>query len=85
MTVVLMSARYTEDERREATQFAEMVLRSDGERLTRAVVLDVGQIAGRGWAVVEANAAWGAGIYGCAPEAALDVIRHATIQPEAAH
>ncbi len=38
------------------------------------VVLDVGVIEGRGWAVVEANAAWGSGIYGCDPSAMLPVI-----------
>lgn len=47
----------------------------------RAIVIDVGQIAGKGWAVVEANSAWGSGIYGCDPDSVLDVIRHATIQP----
>lgn len=47
----------------------------------RAIVIDVGQIVGKGWAVVEANSAWGSGIYGCAPDSVLDVIRHATIQP----
>ncbi len=48
----------------------------------RAVVIDVGQIAGKGWAVVEANSAWGSGIYGCNPDSVLDVIRHATVQPK---
>jgi len=48
----------------------------------RAIVIDVGQIVGRGWAVVEANSAWGSGIYGCVPNSVLDVIRHATIQPQ---
>jgi hypothetical protein len=33
--------------------------------LPRAVVVDVGFVAGRGWAVVEFNAAWGAGLNGC--------------------
>ena len=47
----------------------------------QAVVLDVGQIVDRGWAVVEANGAWGSAIYGCNPDAVLDVIRHATVQP----
>jgi ATP-grasp domain-containing protein len=34
----------------------------------RAVVVDMGLIPGRGWAVVEFNAAWGAGLNGCSPE-----------------
>jgi hypothetical protein len=33
--------------------------------LPRAVVVDVGFVVGRGWAVVEFNAAWGAGLNGC--------------------
>lgn len=34
----------------------------------RAVVVDVGFIPGRGWALVEFNAAWGAGLNGCRAE-----------------
>lgn len=33
--------------------------------LPRAVVVDVGLIDGHGWAVIEFNAAWGAGLNGC--------------------
>jgi hypothetical protein len=64
-----------------AAGFAEAVLATPEVVALKAMVLDVGQIVGEGWAVVEANAAWGAGIYGCNPAAVLDVIRHATIQP----
>jgi hypothetical protein len=32
--------------------------------LLRAVIVDVGLIASRGWAVIEFNAAWGAGLNG---------------------
>ena len=71
----------TQDEREEAVKFAESVLVAVDAVTPRAVVVDVGQIAGQGWAVVEANAAWGSGIYGCDPDSVLDVIRHATIQP----
>lgn len=42
--------------------------------LPRAVVVDTGFIVGRGWAVVEFNAAWGAGLNGCDPEKALPAI-----------
>lgn len=72
----------TGSELEEAKQFAERVLASMQKFTPRAVVIDVGQIVDRGWAVVEANAAWGSGIYGCDPSHVLDVIRHATIQPE---
>jgi len=33
--------------------------------LPRSLVVDVGFIANRGWAVIEFNAAWGAGLNGC--------------------
>ena len=68
-----------DEERESATEFATRVLENCGTELPRAVALDVGVIDRHGWAVVEANAAWGAGIYGCDPEPALDVIRYATI------
>jgi hypothetical protein len=38
------------------------------------VVVDVGFIDGRGWAVVEFNAAWGAGLNGCDPDKVLPAI-----------
>jgi ATP-grasp domain, R2K clade family 2 len=44
-----------------------------------AVVIDVGEIAGRGWAVVEANPCFGAGIYGCDPAAVLPVLARASV------
>lgn len=72
----------TGDELCEATSFAEKVLASTQSFTPRAVVIDVGQITCKGWAVVEANAAWGSGIYGCDPNLVLDVIRQATIRPE---
>jgi hypothetical protein len=50
--------------------------------LPYATVVDVGIIAGRGWAVVEQNAAWGSGIYGCDPVAVLEVLRHAAVPAE---
>ena len=36
--------------------------------LPRAVVVDGGYVVGRGWSVIEFNAAWGAGLNGCDPE-----------------
>ena len=66
----------------EAKEFTEDVLASMKDFTPRAVVVDVGQIAEKGWAVVEANGAWGSGIYGCDPNLVLDVIQHATIQSE---
>ncbi|GAB5440562.1 MAG: hypothetical protein Fues2KO_09110 [Fuerstiella sp.] len=65
-----------------AASFAEAVLAAADSMTPGAVVVDVGKIVGKGWSVVEANGAWGAGIYGCDPEGVLDVIRYATVQPK---
>ena len=42
--------------------------------LPRTVVVDVGFIDGRGWGVIEFNAAWGAGLNGCDPDKVLPAI-----------
>lgn len=73
--------RATSEELAQAVAFAESVAASPDVNMPRAVALDVGCIRDRGWAVVEANGAWGSGIYGCDPEAVLDVIQHAVIRP----
>lgn len=44
----------------------------------RACVVDLGLVPNRGWVVVEANAAWGAGLNGCDPAAVLPCIEAAT-------
>jgi hypothetical protein len=41
-------------------------------------VLDVGLIAGRGWAIVELNAAWGSGLNGCDSRRVLPAIARAS-------
>ena len=61
----------------EASEFANSVLNS--VPCPRAFVLDVGVIKGRGWAVVEPNECWGAGIYGCTPSKVLEVLLAATV------
>lgn len=58
-------------ERDAAAVFAAQVLAQTKGTLRGGVVLDVGAIAGLGWAVVEANPAWASGLYGCDPESAL--------------
>ncbi len=68
----------TGEENAELQQFLQRLLADPQVELPRAVVVDVGVIAGRGWAVVELNAAWGAGIYGCDPAQVLEVVQHAT-------
>lgn len=42
-----------------------------------AVVIDVGEVVGRGWAVVEANPAWASGLCGVDAAAVLPVLRRA--------
>lgn len=69
----------SESELAEAEAFVRTVLADHRVDLPRAAVLDVGVIVGRGWAVVEQNAAWGAGIYGCDPQAVLRTLRHAAL------
>jgi hypothetical protein len=64
-------------ERDAALAFAHTLLADPQVAIPPAFVLDVGIIAGLGWTVVEANSAWGAGIYGCDPSRVLDVLRRA--------
>jgi hypothetical protein len=63
----------------EVTDFISTVLADTQIELPRSTVIDIGIIKDRGWAVVEQNSAWGAGIYGCDPDAVLAVLRHAAI------
>lgn len=53
-----------EEMRPDALLFAESVLGSHAHELPSAVVLDVGRIEERGWAVVEVNQVHASGIYG---------------------
>src|SRR5579862_4892955 len=64
-------------EKQAAIQFCETVLGDTEVAVPEAVVVDVGIIRGRGWVVVEANAAWGSGIYGCDAGKVLSVLRRA--------
>ncbi|QSQ20937.1 ATP-grasp domain-containing protein [Pyxidicoccus parkwayensis] len=47
--------------------------------LPRTCVLDVALVEGRGWALLEANAAWGAGLNGCDAAEAARCIAEATV------
>jgi hypothetical protein len=58
-----------------ANDFLQELLSCAEVELPPAVVIDLGLIAGRGWAVVEANPCWGAGIYGCDPQQVLKALR----------
>jgi len=60
--------------------FAQRVLQIKSVQFPPAFVLDVGYIKDQGWAVVEANAAWGSGIYGCDPSMVLKVLKRACLK-----
>lgn len=70
----------TPEEDAELKEYVSRLLRDPRVQLPRAVVLDVGVIRDRGWAVVEANSAWGAGIYGCDPAQVLEVLRYTAVR-----
>jgi hypothetical protein len=72
---------HTAGEGAELEAFMAELLADGRVDLPRATVIDAGIISGQGWSVVEQNAAWGAGIYGCDPSACLEVIRHAAAAP----
>jgi hypothetical protein len=67
------------DEVSAAEAFCKAVLSDSHLSVPPAFVLDVGIIADHGWAVIEANPAWGSGLYGCDPEEVLRVVRRACI------
>ncbi|MGV3605272.1 MAG: ATP-grasp domain-containing protein [Planctomycetaceae bacterium] len=67
-------------EDRELKAFVESLLQDPRVDLPQATVVDVGVIEGHGWACIEQNAAWGAGIYGCDPGEVLDVIELASVK-----
>jgi hypothetical protein len=65
-------------EEEDALAYAAAFLADPAVQLPAAVVVDIGHIAGRGWAVVESNGAWGSGLYGCDPARVLPVLARAT-------
>lgn len=61
-----------------AIHLAECVLADSRVTTPRAIVLDVGFMNEESWAVIEANSAWGSGVYGCDPDEVLNVVQYAT-------
>ena len=61
----------------EAVEFCNAFLRDSNVHTPEACVIDVGIIRERGWAVIESNAAWSSGLYGCDGAAVLSVLRRA--------
>lgn len=71
----------------EVAAFVSALLGDARVLLPPAVVVDVGKIAGRGWAVIEANPAWASGLYGNDAREVLRVVqkslvRQSTLTPE---
>lgn len=71
--------RHTTTEDSEIHDFIETILADERIEMPQATVIDVGVIYGRGWAIVEQNAAWGSGLYGCDPLRVLEVLRYASV------
>jgi hypothetical protein len=69
----------SQDEVDEALAFANRLLNDNTIAAPPGFVLDIGKIAGRGWAVVEANPAWASGVYGCDPSRVLHVLRRVCV------
>jgi hypothetical protein len=73
----LLGATQTEIEN--ARRMAESLFNSSIVACPPGFVLDVGFIEGRGWAVVECNECWAAGIYACDPVGVLDTLLRACV------
>lgn len=74
---------HTSTEQETVCHYMDELLARKDITIPKASVIDIGKIDGIGWAVVEMNAAWGSGIYGCEPSAVLDVLRHASTKMNA--
>lgn len=72
-----VEAGHTTEER---SHFIEELLADCAVPLPPAVVVDIGLIRNSGWAVVEANPAFGAGIYKCAPTSVLPVLARSLVR-----
>jgi hypothetical protein len=71
-------------EAEEVVECCNQLLADSSVLIPPSVAIDIGKIESRGWAVVEANAAWASGIYGCDPGKVLDVIARACVRSEEA-
>ena len=65
---------FAEGEESAARAFVLGLLEDPLVSLPPALVVDIGITREHGWAVVEANPCWGAGLYGCAAETVLETI-----------
>jgi hypothetical protein len=67
----------TQVELKAAQDFCELALADASMEVPEVVVVDVGIVDNHGWAVVESNAAFASGIYGCDPERVLPLLLRA--------
>jgi hypothetical protein len=67
------------EEHHAAASFVAEVLADHEVTFPAGVVLDVGLIEGRGWAVVEVNPAWASGLCACDPVGVLESLRAASV------
>ncbi|MBM4077721.1 MAG: DUF4343 domain-containing protein, partial [Planctomycetes bacterium] len=65
-----------------ATNFISILLADTSVVLPQAVVVDIGLIQNRNWAVIELNPAFSSGIYGCDPDGVLDCLTRAVMPLE---
>jgi len=71
------SGGWSTSELPDAVQFCNEFLADPRANAPSACVIDVGVIRGAGWAVIECNAAWSSGVYGCHGAEVLPVLRAA--------
>jgi hypothetical protein len=67
------------DEQDAVENFCKQFLGDSGIAMPPAFVLDIGEIEGRGWAVIEANPVWASGIYGAEPAKILPLLKRSCI------
>jgi hypothetical protein len=69
----------TTDEVTAVQTFCEKILNDVQIAMPPAFVLDIGEIEGRGWAVIEANPVWASGIYGAEAAKILPLLKRSCI------
>jgi len=62
------------NEEREMLEFLNRFISDKNIELPEAVVIDVGYIPEKGWALIEANPVWSSGVYACNPKRVLETI-----------
>jgi hypothetical protein len=68
-----------EVEMKSMQRFMMDLLRHPEVESSQPIVIDVGWIRGRGWAVIEANPMFGSGIYDCDPKVVLDLLQYTSV------